>query len=146
MQCPNCGQTYQQGDQYCGSCGNKLNGSLSQSTQSTTESFNSEIQSTSHSRLLSKNKLMENRIIVSTIVVNLHIDICLMNTVIFEGPFTIKVKSTFNESKQLLKQAFTSHDVVMKGNKSFSITLLSSLVIIGLLILGMLLHLLFKFI
>ena len=85
---------------------------------------------------------MENRIIVSTIVVNLHIDICLMNTVIFEGPFTIKVKSTFNESKQLLKQAFTSHDVVMKGNKSFSITLLSSLVIIGLLILGMLLHLL----
>ena len=41
MQCPNCGQTYQQGDQYCGSCGNKLNGSLSQSTQSTTESFNS---------------------------------------------------------------------------------------------------------
>ena len=34
------------------------------------------------------------------------------------------------------------HDVVMKGNKSFSITLLSSLVIIGLLILGMLLHLL----
>ena len=39
-------------------------------------------------------------------------------------------------------QAFTSHDVVMKGNKSFSITLLSSLVIIGLLILGMLLHLL----
>ena len=72
---------------------------------------------------------------------NLHIDICLMNTVI-EGPFTIKVKSTFNESKQLLKQAFTSHDVVMKGNKSFSITLLSSLVIIGLLILGMLLHLL----
>ena len=81
MQCPNCGQTYQQGDQYCGSCGNKLNGSLSQSTQSTTESFNSEIQSTSHSLLLSKNKLMENRIIVSTIVVNLHIDICLMNTV-----------------------------------------------------------------
>ena len=81
MQCPNCGQTYQQGDQYCGSCGNKLNGSLSQSTQSTTESFNSEIQSTSHSTLLSKNKLMENRIIVSTIVVNLHIDICLMNTV-----------------------------------------------------------------
>ena len=33
---------------------------------------------------------------------------------------------------QFLKQAFTSHDVVMKGNKSFSITLLSS-VIIGLL-------------
>ena len=81
MQCPNCGQTYQQGDQYCGSCGNKLNGSLSQSTQSTTESFNSEIQSTSHSTAISKNKLMENRIIVSTIVVNLHIDICLMNTV-----------------------------------------------------------------
>ena len=77
MQCPNCGQTYQQGDQYCGSCGNKLNGSLSQSTQSTTESFNSEIQSTSHSTAISKNKLMENRIIVSTIVVNLHIDICL---------------------------------------------------------------------
>ena len=45
------------------------------------------------------------------------------------------MKSTFNESKQFLKQAFTSH-------KSFSITLLSSLVIIGLLILGMLLHLL----
>ena len=84
MQCPNCGQTYQQGDQYCGSCGNKLNGSLSQSTQSTTESFNSEIQSTSHSTAISKNKLMENRIIVSTIVVNLHIDICLMNTVMLK--------------------------------------------------------------
>ena len=84
MQCPNCGQTYQQGDRYCGSCGNKLNGSLSQSTQSTTESFNSEIQSTSHSTAISKNKLMENRIIVSTIVVNLHIDICLMNTVMLK--------------------------------------------------------------
>ena len=84
MQCPNCGQTYQQGDQYCGSCGNKLNGSLSQSTQSTTESFNRRFNLQVILQLLSKNKLMENRIIVSTIVVNLHIDICLMNTVMLK--------------------------------------------------------------
>ena len=84
MQCPNCGRTYQQGDQYCGSCGNKLNGSLSQSTQSTTESFNSEIQSTSHSTAIKQEQINGEQNHSSTIVVNLHIDICLMNTVMLK--------------------------------------------------------------
>ncbi|WP_180548936.1 zinc ribbon domain-containing protein [Staphylococcus haemolyticus] len=142
MQCPNCGQTYRQGDQYCGSCGNKLNGSLSQSTQSTTESFNSEIQSTSHSTAVKQEQINGEQNHSEYDRGEFTHRYMSYEHRYAEGPFTIKVKSTFNESKQFFKQAFTSHDAVMKGNKLFSMTLLSSLVIIGLLILGMFLHLL----
>ena len=104
MQCPNCGQTYQQGDQYCGSCGNKLNGSLSQSTQPTTESFNSEIQSISHSTAVKQEQINGEQNHSEYDRGELAHRYMSYEHRYAEGPFTIKVKSTFNESKQFLNK------------------------------------------
>lgn len=39
MQCPNCGQLYQQGDLFCGECGTKLD-QITLFTTATSESLN----------------------------------------------------------------------------------------------------------
>lgn len=140
MQCPNCGQTYQPGDQYCGSCGKKLNDSTLQSTQSTTESVNSEIQSATHSKTVKQEGFNETQRDNAYEHGEFAHRYMSYEHRYAEGPFTLKVKTTFNESKSFFKQAFTAHDAVIKGEHSFSHTLLASLVVIGLLILGMLLH------
>ncbi|UDI77403.1 zinc ribbon domain-containing protein [Staphylococcus taiwanensis] len=160
MQCPNCGQTYQHGDLFCGECGTKLSTATSHSTS---ESLNLD-SVVNHSQHNSSNHSESEAISTFSSEDKLETHVThndtqqSMNQSDFDrekyaktypsyeqryaqGEFSNKVKSIFNESKQFFKQAFRSHDVTIRGNHSFSYALLASLIIVGLLILGMFIHL-----
>lgn len=44
MNCPKCGQNYQQEDVFCGNCGTKLPESVAETTKTTSETANKEAQ------------------------------------------------------------------------------------------------------
>ncbi|MCI2774296.1 zinc ribbon domain-containing protein [Staphylococcus petrasii] len=158
MQCPNCGQTYQPGDLFCGECGTKLPAATSQSTPSTSESLNldhnqsntqkvvtSTTQSTSNAE--STSEVHSNQSVHSQNVnQNEHYQSQYAQGYpsyqqrYAPGPFTFKVRAVVNESKQFFRQAFSSHDATIKSPHAFSYTLLVSLIILGLFIVGLFVH------
>ncbi|MCJ1655498.1 zinc ribbon domain-containing protein [Staphylococcus sp. NRL 16/872] len=157
MQCPNCGQPYQPGDLFCGECGTKLPTTTSQSTPSTSESLNLDnnhthsqkgVSSTTQSTFSSETNKEDksNNFGQSTHQTEFDRAQYAKSYPSYEqryaqGEFSNKVKSIFSESKHFFKQAFSSHDATIKGNHSFSYSLLISLIVVGLLILGMFIHL-----
>lgn len=60
------------------------------------------------------------------------------------GVSSQKVKFVVEESKTCFKQVFKRHDTIIESNHAFSYSLLSSLVIVGLFILGFFIHLIIE--
>ena len=154
MQCPNCGQPYQQGDLFCGECGTKLD-QVAPSTISTSESLNldshvNENENVNHST--SSTVASSNGESTEQFTVNQQNNIESTQTQHVPdytsyhqrygnpGASSQKVKSVLEESKQFFKQAFKRHDTTIESNHTFSYPLLASLVIVGLLILGFVIH------
>lgn len=151
MQCPNCGQSYQQGDLFCGECGTKLD----QITPSTTtpESLNLDShinKSVNHST--SSSVTSPNAVSKEQPTVNQYNNIESSQTqdapdyTSYQQRYgnprasSQKVKSVVEESKKFFKQVFKRHDTIIESHHSFSYSLLASLVIVGLLILGFFIH------
>lgn len=123
MQCPNCGQTYQPGDLFCGECGTKLPAATPQSTLSTSESSNLDHnQSNTQKVVTSTTQSTPNAESTSEVHSNQNVHSQNVNQNehyqsqyaqgypsyqqrYAPGPFTFKVRAVLNESKQFFRQA-----------------------------------------
>lgn len=149
MNCPKCGQNYQQEDVFCGNCGTKLPESVAETTKTTSETANKEAQGeqsviqTQVTKEIeevttnSKEQAFHQHQNINQSVVNQNDTHEHIETPLEQGTQSNN-KDTFYEMKQFFISAFTHPDQVLKTDQTFSTKLLLILIIAGLAVVALL--------
>ncbi|HCG74451.1 MULTISPECIES: zinc ribbon domain-containing protein [Staphylococcus] len=149
MNCPKCGQNYQQEDVFCGNCGTKLPESVAETTKTTSETANKEAQGeqsviqTQVTKEIeevttnSKEQAFHQHQNINQSVVNQNDTHEHIETPLEQGTQSNN-KDTFYEMKQFFISAFTHPDQVLKTEQTFSTKLLLILIIAGLAVVALL--------
>ncbi|MDI9230529.1 zinc ribbon domain-containing protein [Staphylococcus caprae] len=149
MNCPKCGQNYQQEDVFCGNCGTKLPESVAETTKTTSETANKEAQGeqsviqTQVTKKIeevttnSKEQAFHQHQNINQSVVNQNDTHEHIETPLEQGTQSNN-KDTFYEMKQFFISAFTHPDQVLKTEQTFSTKLLLILIIAGLAVVALL--------
>lgn len=149
MNCPKCGQNYQQEDVFCGNCGTKLPESVAETTKTTSETANKEAQGeqsviqTQVTKEIeevttnSKEQAFHQHQNINQSVVNQNDTHEHIETPLEQGTQSNN-KDTFYEMKQFFISAFTHPDQVLKTEQAFSTKLLLILIIAGLAVVALL--------
>lgn len=149
MNCPKCGQNYQQEDVFCGNCGTKLPESVAETTKTTSETANKETQGeqsviqTQVTKEIeevttnSKEQAFHQHQNINQSVVNQNDTHEHIETPLEQGTQSNN-KDTFYEMKQFFISAFTHPDQVLKTELTFSTKLLLILIIAGLAVVALL--------
>ena len=149
MNCPKCGQNYQQEDVFCGNCGTKLPESVAETTKTTSETANKEAQGeqsviqTQVTKEIeevttnSKEQAFYHHQNINQSVVNQNDTHEHIETPLEQGTQSNN-KDTFYEMKQFFISAFTHPDQVLKTEQTFSTKLLLILIIAGLAVVALL--------
>lgn len=137
MNCPKCGQTYQQEDIFCGNCGSKLNHDTAeiQSSEATNkETLDKQIiDSTAHPANANVQDINNHQNINPSVVnqndTHQHIE---------ESFETVQKNENdiFNELKRFFVSAFTRPEQVIKNEQIFSFKVLLILIVVGLVATG----------
>ncbi len=149
MNCPKCGQNYQQEDVFCGNCGTKLPESVAETTKTTSETANKEAQGeqsviqTQVTKEIeevttnSKEQAFHQHQNINQSVVNQNDTHEHIETPLEQGTQSNN-KDTFYEMKKFFISAFTHPDQVLKTEQTFSTKLLLILIIAGLAVVALL--------
>ncbi|MFW3527617.1 zinc ribbon domain-containing protein [Staphylococcus caprae] len=149
MNCPKCGQNYQQEDVFCGNCGTKFPESVAETTKTTSETANKEAQGeqsviqTQVTKEIeevttnSKEQAFHQHQNINQSVVNQNDTHEHIETPLEQGTQSNN-KDTFYEMKQFFISAFTHPDQVLKTEQTFSTKLLLILIIAGLAVVALL--------